>query len=201
MTEAYHALLDNDPWDLVPPPRNANIFSSKWVFRHKLNPDGSLDRYKACWMLRGFFQGQGIDFDKTFNPFFKPATVRIILSITLSLKWETRQIDVKNAFLNDKLAEVIYSHQPTGYIDSTRPNHVCWVNRSLYGLKQAPRAWYQRFTTFITSIDFTCSRSDTLVFVLQCAEGTTYLLLYVNDIFPHCLLDSASRPDHHLLLL
>jgi hypothetical protein len=52
MTEDYHALLGNDTWNLVPPPQNANIISGKWVFRHKLKPDGSLDRYKAHWVLR-----------------------------------------------------------------------------------------------------------------------------------------------------
>jgi hypothetical protein len=57
------------------------------------------------------------------------------------------------------------------------------LNRSLYGLKQAPRAWYQRFATFITSIGFMCSCSDTVLFFLQCVEGMTYLLLYVNNIF------------------
>jgi hypothetical protein len=93
----------------VPPPRNANIISGKWVFRHKLEPDGSLDRYKACWVLPSFSQEQGIDFDETFSPVVKPATVRVILPIALSLKWETRQLDVKNAFLHGKLAEVVYS--------------------------------------------------------------------------------------------
>jgi hypothetical protein len=47
MTKEYRALLGNDPWDLVPPPLNANIVSGKWDFRHKLKPDESLDRYKA----------------------------------------------------------------------------------------------------------------------------------------------------------
>jgi hypothetical protein len=108
--------------------------------------------------------------------------VCVVLSIVLSLKWETRQLDVKNAFLHGKLAEVIYSHQLTGFIDSTRPEHVYRLNRSIYGLKQAPRAWYQRFTTFITSISFTCSRFDTSLFVLQCVEGTTYLFQYVDGI-------------------
>jgi hypothetical protein len=45
MTEEYRALLGNDTWDLVPPPRNANIVFGKWVFHHKLKPNGSLDRY------------------------------------------------------------------------------------------------------------------------------------------------------------
>jgi hypothetical protein len=120
MTEEYRALLGNDTWDLVPPPQNAKIISGKWVFRHKLKPDGSLDRYKARWVLRGFSQEQGIDFDETFSPVVKPATVRVVLSIALSLKWKTRQLDVKNAFLHGKLAEVVYSRQPTGFIDSTR---------------------------------------------------------------------------------
>jgi hypothetical protein len=97
-----------------------------------------------------------------------------------SLTWY--QLDVKNVFLHGKLAEVVYSRQPIGFIDSTRPEHVCRLNRSLYGLKQAPRALYQRFATFITSIGFTCSRSDTSLIVLQCAEGTAFLLLYVDDI-------------------
>jgi hypothetical protein len=135
MTEEYRALLGNDTWDLMPPPWNANIVSGKWVIRHKLKPDGSLDRYKACWVLCGFSQEQGIDFDGTFSLIVKPATVRVILSIALSLKWETHQLDVKNAFLHGKLAEVIYSRQPIGFIDSTRPEHVCRLNRSLYGLK------------------------------------------------------------------
>jgi hypothetical protein len=86
MTEEYCALLGNDTWDLVPPPRHANIVSGKWVFRHKLKPNGSLDRYKARWVLRSFSQEQGVDFDETFSPVVKPATVRIILSIALSLK-------------------------------------------------------------------------------------------------------------------
>jgi hypothetical protein len=140
MTEEYRALLGNDTWDLVPPPQNANIVFGKWVFRHKLKPDGSLDRYKARWVLHGFSQEQGVDFDETFSPVVKPATVHVVLSIALSLKWETRQLDVKNAFLHGKLAEVVYSRQPTGFIDSTRPEHVSRLNRSLYGLKQAPRA-------------------------------------------------------------
>jgi histone deacetylase 1/2 len=133
-------------------------------------------------VLHGFSQEQGVDFDETFSPVVKPATVRVVLSVALSLKLETRQLDVKNTFLHGKLTEDVYSRQPTGFIDSTCPEHIYRLNRSLYGLKQAPHVWYQRFTTFITSIFFTCSRSDMSLFVLQCVEGTTFLLLYIDDI-------------------
>ena len=182
MTDEYGALLANDTWDLVLPPTNANVVSGKWVFRHKFKPDGTLDRYKARWVLRGFSQEHGIDFDETFSPVVKPATIRVILSIALSSNWKIRQLDVKNAFLHGKLSEEVFCHHPTGFVDATRPDHVCRLNRALYRLKQSPRMWYHRFATFVTTFGFTCSKSDTSLFTLHGSLGTAYLLLYVDDI-------------------
>jgi hypothetical protein len=54
MQEEYDTLLSNNTWDLVPCPPNTNIVTGKWIFGHKFNADGSLDRYEACWVLRGF---------------------------------------------------------------------------------------------------------------------------------------------------
>jgi hypothetical protein len=90
-------------------------------------------------VLRGFSQEHDIDFDETFSAVVKPATIRTILSIALSANWKIRQLDVKNAFLHGRLSEVVFCHQPTGFVDSARPGHVCRLNRALYGLKQAPR--------------------------------------------------------------
>jgi histone deacetylase 1/2 len=90
MTDEYGGLLTNNTWNLVLPPSNANVVTGKWVFRHKFKPDGSLDRYKARWVLRGFSQENGIDFDETFSPVVKPATIRIILSIALSCNGKIR---------------------------------------------------------------------------------------------------------------
>jgi hypothetical protein len=53
MVEEYGALLSNNTWDLVDPPRKANIVTGKWIYRHKMKSDGSLERYKACWVLSG----------------------------------------------------------------------------------------------------------------------------------------------------
>jgi hypothetical protein len=66
-------------------------------------------------VVRGFSQEQGVEFHETFSTVVKSATVCVILSIALSLKWETRQLDIKNAFLHVKLAEVVYSRQPIGF--------------------------------------------------------------------------------------
>lgn len=84
MEEEFAALRANNTWDLVPLPPGANMVTGKWIFRHKFKSDGTLDRYKARWVLRGFTQRPGIDFDETFSPVVKPATVRTVLSLAVS---------------------------------------------------------------------------------------------------------------------
>jgi hypothetical protein len=78
--EEYEALLSNNTWDLVPRPPGANVVIGKCIFKHKLKADGSLDRYKARWVLYGFTQCPGVDYDETFSLVVKPATVRTVLT-------------------------------------------------------------------------------------------------------------------------
>jgi hypothetical protein len=52
MLEEYDALLQNHTWDLVPRPRQANVVTGKWIFKHKFSADGTLKRYKVRWVLR-----------------------------------------------------------------------------------------------------------------------------------------------------
>ena len=94
MEEEYAALLANQTWDLVPRPPRANVVTGKWIWTHKRRADGSLERYKARWVLRGFTQRPGVDYDETFSPVVKPATVRTVLSLALSRSWPVHQLDV-----------------------------------------------------------------------------------------------------------
>ncbi|GKB87390.1 ribonuclease H-like domain-containing protein [Tanacetum coccineum] len=71
----------------------------------------------------GSSQQLGVDFDETFSPVVKPATIRTVLSLAVSRKWPIHQLDVKNAFLNDDLSETVYMHQPPGFVDARFPNH------------------------------------------------------------------------------
>jgi hypothetical protein len=182
MQSEFDALKANDTWSLVPRPPGVNIVTGKWIFRHKFLADGTLDRYKARWVLCGFTQRPGVDYDETFSPVVKPATIRAVLSLALSRSWPMHQLDVKNAFLHGHLTETVYCSQPSGFVDSSHPDHVCRLNRSLYGLKQAPRAWRTRFATFLTSIGFVESKSDASLFTYYRGSEVAYLLLYVDDI-------------------
>jgi histone deacetylase 1/2 len=75
MHDEYNALLRNDTWSLVPCPVGVNVVTGKWIYLHKLNTDGSLSRYKARWVVRGFTQQAGMDYGQTFSQVVKPSTI------------------------------------------------------------------------------------------------------------------------------
>ncbi|GJU44877.1 ribonuclease H-like domain-containing protein [Tanacetum coccineum] len=127
---------------------------SIWLFKHKFHVDGTLSRYKAHLVAYGSSQQLGVDFDETFSPVVKPATIRMVLSLVVSCQWPIHQLDVKNAFLM----------------------------RSLYGLKQAPRAWFKRFAGYATRAGFYHSRYDSSLFIYRQGSQVPYLLIYVDDI-------------------
>ena len=87
MFDEYDALVLNGTWELVPPESSHNIVGCKWIFRTKRNSDGSVDRYKACFIAKDFHQCLGIDYHDTFSHVVKPTTVRVVLSIALSCGW------------------------------------------------------------------------------------------------------------------
>ena len=120
----------------------------RWIFKTKLHANGSIERHKARFVAKGFSQIHGLDFEDTFSPVVRHATIRIILSIAVTSGWPLHQLDVKNAFLHGYLSEEVCMEQPPGYTDSQFPQHVCSLKRALYGLKQALRAWFQRFRSF-----------------------------------------------------
>ena len=62
MANELIALLHNGTWELVPPSPFQNIIGCKWVFQIKRNPDGSIFKYKACLVAKGFHQRLGVDY-------------------------------------------------------------------------------------------------------------------------------------------
>ena len=142
MEDEYRALIKNNTWHLVPPKKGRNIIDCKWVYKIKRKADGTIDRYKARLVAKCFKQRYVIDYEDTFSPVVKAATVRTVLSIMVSNGWHLHQLDVQSAFLHGILEEDVYMRQPPGYEKQSMPDYVCKLDKALYDIKQAPRAWY-----------------------------------------------------------
>ena len=90
MDDEYSVLMRNKTWHLVPEKRGKNIIDCKWVYRIKRKADGSIDRYKARLVAKGFKQRYGLDYEDTFSPVVKAATIRLVLAISVSRGWRRR---------------------------------------------------------------------------------------------------------------
>ncbi|CAJ2675738.1 unnamed protein product [Trifolium pratense] len=179
MTEELSALHKTDTWELVPLPLGKRAIGSRWVYKIKTKSDGSVERYKARLVARGFSQQYGMDYEETFAPVAKMTTIRTLIAVASVRQWHISQMDVKNAFLNGDLHEEVYMVPPPGV--SHNQGEVCKLKKALYGLKQAPRAWFQKFSTVITSLGFRSSDYDSALFVRTTSHGRILLSLYVDD--------------------
>ncbi|CAI7796873.1 unnamed protein product [Closterium sp. NIES-53] len=101
MDKELKALEDRNTWKFVPisVARNKTILTGKWVFRVKTKADGTIEKFKARRVVRGFDQEHGRDFTETFAPVSRHTSLRIILAIAAMKKKKLQQIDVANAFL------------------------------------------------------------------------------------------------------
>ncbi|MCO5612439.1 hypothetical protein L7F22_066706 [Adiantum nelumboides] len=145
MDSEYQSLLDNGTWELVPAPPQQKLVTCKWLLCKKLRPDGTISRYKARLVARGFSQVPDIDYGETFSPVLRITSFWVLIALAAQFRFLIHQMDVRTAFLHGDLEEEIYMKQPPGYVSTEHPNYVCKLLKSLYGLKQSPRQWYRRF--------------------------------------------------------
>ena len=91
-------------------------------------------------------------------------------------------MDVKSAFLNGYINELVYVEQPPSFEDDKKPNHVYKLRKVLYGSKQAPRAWYEMLRDFLLSKGFIMRKVDTTLFTKKIGKDLFVLQIYVDDI-------------------
>jgi hypothetical protein len=179
MNSEMNSLVKNQTWELTDLPANAQAIPCKWVYKTKMNPDGSVEKHKARLVVKGFNQRKGIDYSQTFSPVARHSTIRSVLSIAAIGDMHLKQFDVSTAFLYGELDETVFMKQPQGYSDGT--NRVCRLKKSLYGLKQAPRCWNKRFQAFLMKHNFKTSAADPCLYMRWQNEKQILLALYVDD--------------------
>ena len=183
MDEEILALRENGTWTLVPRNKEIKTSGCKWVlYKIKHNSNGTIARYKARLVVKGYAQKYGFDYEETFSPVAKMATIRTLLAIAAAKKWKLYQLDVKNAFLNGDLEEEIYVEQPQGYVHPDYPDYVCKLEKALYGLNQAPRAWYHKLVLCLMKQEFKELDADPSLFVKCKGNEIVVICIYVDDL-------------------
>ena len=102
------SILHNLTWELVNIPPCCKPLSSKWVLKWKSKVDGSIDKYKATLVIKGYKQTEGLDYFDTYSPITRINSIRMVLAIASLRNLEVYQMDVKTTFLNGELEEEIY---------------------------------------------------------------------------------------------
>ena len=165
MNEEMKSLQKNETWELVDRPPRKKLVGCRWVYIVKHKEVGTIERFKARLVKKGYTQTYEIDYTYTFALVAKINTLRVLLSLAENLEWPL-QFDVKNAFLHGELSEEVYMDLPPGYmIPEVHCRKVCKLKKSLYGLKQSLRAWFGRFTMSMRSFGYHQSNSDHTLFL------------------------------------
>ncbi|KAL0379240.1 UNVERIFIED_CONTAM: Retrovirus-related Pol polyprotein from transposon RE1 [Sesamum radiatum] len=182
MEEEIKMIEKNNTWELPERPKDKEVIGVKWIYKTKLNADGSIQKHKPRLIAKGYSQLPGIDFIETFAPVARLDTIRALVAIAANKKWKIYQMDVKSAFLNGYIDEEIYVEQPQGFIAKGYKEKVLRLKKALYGLKQAPRAWYSRIDNYFMTRGFRRSLSEPTLYVKRQGNDTLIVSLYVDGL-------------------
>lgn len=183
MENEMNMIEKNQTWELVRRPSDKPVIGVKWVYKTKLNLDGSVQKNKARLVAKGYAQKPGIDYNETFAPMARLDTIRTLIALAAKNNWKLYQLDVKSSFLNGVLEEKVYVDQPDGFIVQGVEDKVYKLHKALYGLKQAPRAWCGEIDSYLAQCGFKRSISEATLYT-KCRKDSDMIIvsIYVDDI-------------------
>ncbi|GKA07712.1 zinc finger, CCHC-type containing protein [Tanacetum coccineum] len=183
INDEMDSIMDNNTWVLVDLSLGCKPLGCKWIFKRKLNVDGTVEKFKTRLVIQGFRQKLWIDYFDTYAPVACISNIRLLIAMASIYSLIIHQMDVKTTFLNGELEEEVYMNQPQGFIMPGNENKVCKMINSLYGLKQAPKQWHQKFDEVVLSNGYLLNQADKCVCSKFDESGKEVIIcLYVDDM-------------------
>ena len=170
------------------PPTNQSIVGSHWFFDIKRDTAGEITHYKAHFVVKGFTQIPGIDFNDTFSPTVCLNSLQTLLHLSASFGWSQAHDDVHGAFLHSEIDHDIYIRQPEGFDDQT--GHIAHLLHGLYGLKQASHLWNKLMHGKLVKLGWTRLETDPAVYRHESKLGASFLAIHVDNFWSF-----AESPD------
>jgi len=121
--------MENNIWVLGDLPLGCKPITSKWIFKKKRRVDGSIERFTAWLVIRGFNQRHGIDYFDTYALVARIATIRVLIALTAIQMLVIHQMNMKTTFLNGELEEEVSIKQPEGFVIPGQERKVCKLIR------------------------------------------------------------------------
>ena len=183
----YDSQVARGTFTITTLPYDHKAIEGKWVFKLKENPDGSIERYKARWVAKGYRQVQGRDYEETYAPVIRSDTSRILLAISAKLGWKIKQFDIDTAFLYGPMDRRLYTTQLQGFEQGREL--VFLLNMALYGLVQSAYLWFGDLKATLEDFGLTQSKHDDALF--YDTLRSLYITVYVDDIKAFCPDDTT----------
>ncbi|CAL8994000.1 unnamed protein product [Prunus brigantina] len=118
MEDELFMIEKNGTWMLVDGPTEKPVIRVKWVYKAKLNLDGTVLKNKARLVAKDYAQKPSLDYNETYALVTRLDTIRTLIALAAQKSWKLYQLDVKSAFLNGVLQEEVYVEQPTGFVST-----------------------------------------------------------------------------------
>lgn len=115
MKAEVEELLRQKTWTISLLPKDRIALGGRWVYKIKTDNLNNIIKYKSRWVIQGYNQVLGLDYNETFATTARPETIRILFIIAIANSYIVQQYDIKNAFVHADIDEEIYTVFPKGY--------------------------------------------------------------------------------------
>ncbi|KAF0709191.1 hypothetical protein AaE_012946 [Aphanomyces astaci] len=166
-------------WTVQTPPPGRKVIQGRWTYARKTDAEGNVIRWKARWVLKGFSQIAGVDYDESSSNVIKMTSIRAICAVATSRRMVIEQADAVNAYIQATLGRPIWAVEPEGHV--TQRGKAALVTMALYGLNQSGHEFEKHCKKQIASLGWAQSAHDPCVFTRGQDNDLEILGTYVDD--------------------
>ncbi|WAQ89306.1 hypothetical protein PtA15_10A730 [Puccinia triticina] len=178
MTE-WDQLVQIDTFDIEEKEKKHSI-GTWFVFDIKRRSDGSVEKLKARFVVRGFRQKLGRDVKSTFAPTASLTTLRLLLTLAIINKWKINSFDITGAFVHSPIDETIFVDPPVELFRHLK-GKVLKLKKALYGTRQASRCWWKHFKGLLQTWGFDCNEVEECLYRYKKGKSIIIIWIHVDD--------------------